>query len=199
MKSWKHNAPASPVTDPSYGRARSWVSGIPYTPPFPSLPPPTHASRLLPPTRSSPKAKPQTLQLQRGGEGLGGGGAGGGVGEKGVIGQKSAPQARVRTRGTHRFLQSMRDMILWRQRAESRSHLTRTFPCILAVSIRLFSFILPPPSSRSATERVELGQFAFGALLSAVPSRHSQPASPAGSQVGGPTPQRRLLIKARKN
>lgn len=25
-----------------------------------------------------------------------------------------------------------------------RSHLTRTFPCILAVSIRLFSFILPP-------------------------------------------------------
>lgn len=83
MKSWKHNAPASPVTDPSYGRARSWVSGIPYTPPFPSLPPPTHASRLLPPTRSSPKAKPQTLQLQRGGEGLGGGGAGGGGRRKG--------------------------------------------------------------------------------------------------------------------
>lgn len=30
--------------------------------------------------------------------------------------------------------------------SQSRSHLTRTFPCILAVSIRLFSFILPPPS-----------------------------------------------------
>lgn len=66
-----------------------------------------------------------------------------------------------------------------------RSHLTRTFPCILAVSIRLFSFILPPPSSRSATERFKLGEFAFGALLSALPTRHfpaSQPASPPGSE-----------------
>lgn len=90
-------------------------------------------------------------------------------------------QARVRTRGTRRFLSSMRGMRSRRHAAKRRSHLTRTFPCILAVSIRLFSFIVPPSVLPIRHRALQTG----GVLDRCCPlcrPATSQPASPPGSE-----------------
>lgn len=114
---------------------------------------------------------------------------GGAGGVKGVSGQKSAPrvetdteqQACVITRGTRRSFHQCATCF-YGVRAQRSSHLTITLPCILAVSIRLVSFIFPPPSSRSAAERFQ-PEFGFGPPLSllCLPAT-SQPGSHPASQ-----------------
>lgn len=104
-------------------------------------------------------------------------GGGGGGAEKGVSGQKPAPRQNARNA-------TILPSACVYGVTKRGSHLTRTFPCILAVSIRLFSFILPPLSSRSATERFELGEFGTAAVCSANPPLRSQPASQPASPPG---------------